>query len=170
VADCTLVIGTTAVRNRKLQHAVRRLEDGGRLIRKHLQTKRVALLFGSEKFGLSNEDISHCHWLLRIPTEGNISMNLGQAVAVCLYELIRNRKAVMRRGSQDHASMGEVELMTRLLLESLDHSGYIKPGTAVLTQEKVRRLMRRLKLPAEDSEVWLGILRQILWKTRQKTG
>ena len=49
----------------------------------------VALLFGSEKFGLSNEDLSHCHWLMRIPTvDRDLSMNLGQAVALCLYELV----------------------------------------------------------------------------------
>src|ERR1035437_9134812 len=76
VADCTLVVGTTAVRHRELQHPLRRLEYGARLIRKHLGSSHAALLFGSEKFGLSNEDLSHCPWLMRIPTcEGNISMN-----------------------------------------------------------------------------------------------
>src|SRR5271157_3988718 len=94
VADCTLVVGTTAVRHRELQHPLRRLEYGTRLIRKQLQSGRVALLFGSEKVGLSNEDLSHCHWLMRIPTrEEHSSMNLGQAVAVCLYELVRDVKA-----------------------------------------------------------------------------
>src|SRR6201987_196857 len=91
VAVCPLVVDTTAVGKRTLQHTLRRLEDGARLIRKRLKSNRVALLFGSEKTGLSNEDLSHCHWLIRIPTrEQNISMNLGQAVAVCLYELIRD--------------------------------------------------------------------------------
>src|ERR1700674_5133422 len=91
VADCTLVVGTTAVRHRELHHPVRRLEDGARLIRKRMGASCVALLFGSEKFGLSNEDLSHCHWLMRVPTrEENISMNLGQAVAVCLYEVVRD--------------------------------------------------------------------------------
>ena len=94
VADCTLVIGTTAVRHRELQHPLKRLEAGARLIRKRLVSSNVALLFGSEKFGLSNEDLSHCHWLMRVPTcDANISMNLGQAVAVCLYELVRDAKA-----------------------------------------------------------------------------
>src|SRR6266704_4860337 len=88
VADCTLVVGTTAVRHRDLHHPLRRLEIGARLLRKHLASSRVALLFGSEKRGLSNEDLSHCHWLIRIPTrEEHRSMNLGQAVAVCLYGL-----------------------------------------------------------------------------------
>src|ERR1017187_6143269 len=82
VADCTLVVGTTAVRNRELQHPLRRLEDGARLIRKELGSNPAALLFGSEKFGLTNESLSHCYWMMRIPTgEENISMNLGQAVA-----------------------------------------------------------------------------------------
>src|SRR5271168_2511903 len=74
VADCTLVVGTTAVRHRDLQHTVRRLEDGGKLIRRRLGSGGIALMFGSEKFGLSNEDLSHCHWLMRVPThEKNIS-------------------------------------------------------------------------------------------------
>ena len=97
VADCTLVVGTTAVRRRELHHPLHRLEYGARLIRKHLIAGRVALLFGSEKVGLANQDLSHCHWLMRIPTrEEHISMNLGQAVAVCLYELVRDAKAVQR--------------------------------------------------------------------------
>ncbi len=81
-------MGTTSLGHRELQHPLRPLEYGGRLIRKRLAAAPVALLFGSEKFGLSNDDLSYCHWLLRIGTEG--SMNLGQAVAVCLYELVRN--------------------------------------------------------------------------------
>jgi tRNA/rRNA methyltransferase len=94
VADCALVVGTTAMRHRQLQHPLRRLEYGARLIRKQLATSRVALLFGSEKRGLSNHDLSYCHWLMRIPArEEHSSMNLGQAVAVCLYELVREAKA-----------------------------------------------------------------------------
>src|SRR5271157_4132394 len=60
VADCTLVVGTTAVRHRELQHPLRRLDSGARLIRKQLARRgggRVALLFGSEKVGLSNQDL-----------------------------------------------------------------------------------------------------------------
>ena len=68
VADCTLVVGTTAVRHREIQHPLSRPELSARLIRKRLGSGGVALLFGSEKFGLSNEALSHCHWLKRIPT------------------------------------------------------------------------------------------------------
>jgi TrmH family RNA methyltransferase len=91
VADRTLVVGTTAIGHRHLEHTIRRLEQATPLLRR---ARRVALLFGSEKFGLSNEDMSHCHWLLRIPTrKDHGTMNLGQAVSVCLYELIRSGRA-----------------------------------------------------------------------------
>jgi TrmH family RNA methyltransferase len=168
VADCTMVVGTTAFRHRELQHPLRRLEYGGGLIRQHLTSSRVALLFGSEKVGLSNEDLSHCHWLMRIPTcQEHISMNLGQAVAVCLYELVRDAEIPSQVVKHGNASAGEVERITVSLLEALLLSGYLHPGSAASTKEKVRRLVRRLRVPASDSDVWLGILRQIVWKCGQ---
>ena len=96
VEDCTLVVGTTAVGQRALEQPLRMLPEAGERIAAELaeEGRRVAILFGSEKTGLSNEELSHCHWLLTIPMqryEGvrHPSMNLGQAVAVCLYELVR---------------------------------------------------------------------------------
>jgi TrmH family RNA methyltransferase len=167
VADCTLVVGTTAVRHRQLHHPLRRLEDGARLIRKRLGKSRVALLFGSEKFGLTNEDLSHCHWLMRIPTrEENISMNLGQAVAVCLYELVRDGKTARQPEKLPRAAAGEVEWITLKLLDVLHSSGFLEMRRVADAEERIRRLVRRLNLPARDSVIWLGILRQILWKLR----
>jgi len=166
VADCRLVVGTTSVGHRELQHSVRRLEYGARLIRRALDREPVGMLFGSEKFGLSNPDLSHCHWLMRIPTVSqDLSMNLGQAVALCLYELARDPKAAAARpGKIQPASAAEAEQLTTLLLEVLGRSGYINPVTAASTDEKVRRLVRRLNLAARDAPVVLGMLRQILWK------
>ncbi|HZT29082.1 MAG TPA: TrmJ/YjtD family RNA methyltransferase [Bryobacteraceae bacterium] len=166
VADCALVVGTTAAQHREVQHPLRRLEYGARLIRRELSSAPVALLFGSEKYGLSNEDLSYCHWLLRIPTAPETpSMNLGQAVAVCLYELVREPRAARARPEGlKPATSADQEQATRLLLEALERSGYIQPRTARSTTEKTRRLMRRLNLTARDAPVVLGMLRQILWK------
>jgi TrmH family RNA methyltransferase len=170
VADCTLVVGTTAIRHRELQHPVRRLEYGGRLIRKEMTIGRVALLFGTEKTGLSNEDLSHCNWLINIPTrEQHISMNLGQAVAVCLYELMRDpKKAVSAKGNKREkpASAGEIERISTVLLESLHLSGYVNPISVVSTEERVRRMVRRLELSSKDAELWMGMYRQLLWKIK----
>ncbi len=165
VADCMLVVGTTAAGHRELQHPLRRLEEGARLIRKRLVAGKVALLFGSEKFGLSNRDLSHCHWLMRIPTRSeHSSMNLGQAVAVCLYELVRQGRIRQVKEKNTPAGAGEIERITAMLLEALQTSGYVKPRAAEATEEKVRRLVRRLQLEKNDAELWLGMLRQIAWK------
>lgn len=167
VADCRLVVGTTAATDRELQHPLRRLEHGSRAIRKQLSSGRVALLFGSEKRGLSNHDLSYCHWLMRIPTsEQNFSMNLGQAVAVCLYELIRNPKAASNTEKPKPASARDFERITDLLLEAMQASGYLERRPIADVDERTRRMTRRLSLPERDAVAWLGIFRQILWKLR----
>ncbi len=167
VADCALVVGTTSLGHRGLEHPLRRLEEGAPLIREAMKSGPVALLFGSEKFGLSNEELAHCHWLMRISTaDQEHSMNLGQAVAVCLYELSRGELDQARAGARARkaAAAAETEQITSLLLEALRQSGYVNPVTGTSTENKVRRLVRRLDLNARDAPVVLGMLRQILWK------
>lgn len=180
VADCTLVVGTTAVGHRQLQHPLRHLQEGARLMLRQMQSKgprRVALLFGSEKTGLSNEDFSHCHWLLHIPTsDDNYSMNLGQSVAVCLYELTRGATLSRRTGAsalptpaekQDPATAADVERISTLLLDAMLASGYLKRKPTADAEVRLRRLVRRLNLQARDVAAWLSILRQIVWKVKQ---
>ncbi|HVG90513.1 MAG TPA: TrmH family RNA methyltransferase [Alphaproteobacteria bacterium] len=188
VADCSLVVGTTAACNRELHQPLKLPAEGAQLIRKRLRAgSRVALLFGSEKRGLANDDLSHCHWLMHIPTrKEHVSMNLGQAVAVCLYELARGadesrgygQKAAAKRrpkvtaikiaGIEDKlASAGQLERITTILIDALRTSGYLEQQSVAAKEEKVRRMVRRLDLSAKDAEVWLGMLRQVLWKMKQ---
>jgi TrmH family RNA methyltransferase len=166
------VVGTSAVGKRHLHHPLRRLEDGAKLIRRRLASGGgVALLFGSEKRGLTNDELSHCHWLMRVPTvDTNISMNLGQAVAVCLYELIRDAKLPRLSGKLPSATAAEVERITALLLETLDLSGFTNLRRVADSHERIRRLVRRLNLPARDAVIWQGIFRQIAWKLSHPGG
>lgn len=167
IDDCSLVVGTTTLRNRQRHQPLYRLEEGARRIRRKMKAEQVALLFGSEKVGLSNEDLSHCHWLMHIPTrEAHPSMNLGQAVAVCLYEMIRGGKLPARTAGTKAASAGQLERMTALLHDALESSGYLGTSTSRTAMSKIRRLIRRLELDTTDSELLLGMLRQILWKIR----
>jgi len=168
VADCGLVVGTTAAgASRRLEHPLHRLDEGGGLIRARLRAERVALLFGSEKRGLSNEDLSYCHWLMRIPTrEAHSSMNLGQAAAVCLYELIRAESVAVATESEARASGAALERMTGTLLDALAGSGYTKPGAEAATEEKARRLIRRMNLSEEDAETWTGMLAKAGYRKR----
>jgi TrmH family RNA methyltransferase len=176
VADCTLVVGTTAVGERVLQHPLYGLPEAGSMMGEELAREggRVALLFGSEKTGLSNDELSHCHWLLTIPMAQHEevrhpSMNLGQAVAVCLYELVRSAavSAVSSAAGVPAAGeAGEVQRVTALLAEVLEETGYIKRHPANCDEGQIRRLVLRMGVAASDVPVWMGILRQVLWKIR----
>jgi tRNA C32,U32 (ribose-2'-O)-methylase TrmJ len=101
VADCKLVVGTTVRRGgASCSIGCFGWMRARRAIKRQLKTGPVALLFGSERVGLSNQEMSHCHWVMRIPTrEEHGSMNLGQAVAVCLYELVRGRKTASAKAA-----------------------------------------------------------------------
>lgn len=171
VADCSLVVGTTGAERRNIQEPPGRLEEAAGEIRGHLGCgSRVALLFGSEKVGLSNQDLSHCQLLLRIPTRTeHPSMNLGQAVAVVLYELIRESGGEARASAvreQPLATAGERERLNSVLLEALSVDGYAHGRTDEEMEEKIRRLVRRLALTGSDAREWLGLVRQLLWKLR----
>jgi TrmH family RNA methyltransferase len=172
VADCSLVVGTTAAQKRELQQPIELLAAGIPEVRFH--AGHAALLFGSEKFGLSNDDMSFCHTLLRIPTaEGAPSMNLGQAVAVCLYEYARSEgvaphQSVERKTHANRIEGADAEQLTKMLLDVLEQSGYTNRITAVSTEQKVRRWMRRMRLTRRDAPLLLGILRQVLWRFREQ--
>lgn len=171
VADCTLVVGTTAVGERALQHRLYALAEAGGEIRGEAirPDSRIALLFGSEKTGLSNEELSHCHWLLTIPMHSQVemrhpSMNLGQAVAVCLYELVRLEDAPVGSGDRVAASAGEVERFLAIFRKVLDESGYSRRHPSNCGEEQLRRLVLRMGLTAADVPIWMGVMRQMLWK------
>ena len=196
IADCTLVVGTTAVGERDLQHPLLPLAEAAPRIRAKLRRStgpnsnpgRVALLFGSEKTGLSNEELSHCNFLLTIPMQQvagarHLSLNLGQAVAVCLYELVRGPAAVppseSNPAAEAHAvaadspvaaeptSAADLERLTALLAETLERSGYQRRHPANSDPVQLRRLLRRMSLDASDAAVWMGVFRQLLFKLRR---
>jgi TrmH family RNA methyltransferase len=176
VADCELVVGTTAVGDRELHHRVKALSDAAKVVRKRLAVGgNVALLFGSERVGLSNEEMSHCHWLLRIPTRvEHRSMNLGQAVAICVYEMARvmgppirvNENRAHPAPQQKPANAADIERLSRTLLEALHVCGYLTAKSGKLPENKIRRLLRRHGLTVRDADLWQSMLGQILWSLR----
>ena len=105
-------------------------------------------------------------------------MNLGQAVAVCLYELARDAKTASAPEKLRAASAGDLERLTSLLLEALSASGYLqargqssaKTRPAAAAEEKIRRFVRRMNPSFEDAELLLGMLRQIRWKLEKTSG
>jgi tRNA/rRNA methyltransferase len=169
IADCSLVVGTTAVGKRKQEHALYTLADGASLLHAAAATGKVALLFGSEKTGLSNQALSHCQWLMTIPmhqTPGlrHASMNLGQAAAVCLYELVRETSGGAIHDQPPQASAAELERLTELWGSLLEATGYANRRESAADPDEIRRMIRRLNLNQSDARRWLGILRQLQWK------
>jgi TrmH family RNA methyltransferase len=175
IADCTLIVGTTAIGERDMRREVVPLQQAAPSMLAQLRAltsadhqQQVALLFGSEKTGLSNEELSHCNALMTIPMhpsegERHVSMNLGQAAAVSLFELVRNDVTTPAPTAQQ-PSAGDLERLTTLLQEVLEVSGYSKRHPANCDPAQVRRLVRRMSLEPQDAPVWMGILRQLLWK------
>jgi TrmH family RNA methyltransferase len=170
VADCRLVVGTTAVGERKQEHPIHSLAQAAPLMIAALTPgTRIALLFGSEKTGLSNDALSHCHWLLTIPMHPSpgmrhASMNLGQAAAVCLYELIRESAPASPNNAPPPALADDMERVASLVAEVLAGVGYAKRRPASAEPAEVRRMVRRLHLTQSDARRWIGVLRQLLWK------
>jgi tRNA/rRNA methyltransferase len=94
-------------------------------------------------------------------------MNLGQAVAVCLYEIVRVKNAKGSLRPETSASLATAERITETLLAALRESEYINPKTSQLAEEKLRRMLRRFNLEAADADVFLGMLHKISWKLNQ---
>ena len=167
VADCSLVVGTTDGSRRNPQEALYRLEAAAELVRERLRSGgKVAVLFGSEKVGLSNHELNHCDVLARIPTRTeHSSMNLGQAVGIVLYEMIR-AAAVAQEATDEEplATAGDRERLAGLVLEALAGSGYTHHGPEATLEEKVRRLVRHLELTHAEAQEWMGLVRKMLWK------
>lgn len=175
IADCTYVIGTTAVGERVLEHPLQILPEAAVSIQAQLAADpepKIALLFGSEKTGLSNDELSHCTSLLTIPMNPlaprHLSMNLGQAVAVILYTIAADARVPhlveshpTRWELEPPALSGEIERLTTLLRDILDTSGYARRHPANSREPIIRRLVRRMALTAADAPVWTGILRQL---------
>jgi tRNA/rRNA methyltransferase len=170
IADCTLVVGTTAIGARELTRPVMRISDATPRITEALANERVALLFGSEKTGLTNEQLSHCHMLITIPMfapqgSRHLSMNLGQAVAVCLYELVRAGFEDARElpvTSEGAATSASRERITQLLLEAMAATGYARRFPANAREHVVRQLAQQLGVTETEAATWMGFLRQVV--------
>lgn len=173
VGDCDCVIGTTSGSRRNLDReliSLHRLPQW--LKRRRARTRRAALLFGSEKTGLSNDHLSFCHALVRIPTApGCPSMNLGQAVAVCCYELARagaagRVSATTRVHASARAPVEALEHLFQRAARLLDAVGFLQPKSRAATLVKLRRVLLDLELTQNDVKILGGIMAQIEWKLK----
>ncbi len=170
IEDVTLVVGTTAGSRRNLDRDLISLAEFPAWLRSRNERGRAALLFGSEKTGLSNEHLSYCHGLVRIPTTRRCpSMNLGQAVAVCCYELacaraVSSRLPALTAHRSQPANLQSLEHVLARAVRVLDQAGYLRPKSRNSQLIKLRRLLLDLRLTNHEVRILGGILAQIEWK------
>ena len=159
LAGCRRVAGTTAGQRRKLDRetippaALRRRAGRGKL----------AIVFGSEKTGLGNDELSYCQLLVRIPTLASApSMNLAQAVAVCCYEWTRSRVPAAPK-----ETAAPVDMLLRLLdiaTPILEASGFLEAGVRELNLRRLRRTLLNARLSPEDVELLTQAARKIEYR------
>lgn len=159
IADCNLVVGTG---DPTRTNEERPLATPAQLSRQlQASSYRLAMVFGPEKHGLTNEDLCRCHQLLSIPTQPNCpSMNLGQAVAVCLYELIREPVNELPPLSEQ-ATARASEAAMELALEVMRRSDFVLPGNEPDLVRRVRAALLKYRLSSYDTNMLCGILRKI---------
>jgi tRNA/rRNA methyltransferase len=194
VAGYTLVAGTGTLIHRKPEQKVAPLPATAPLVLAELRRGgRVALVFGPEKHGLTREDLSWCHLLVEIPTDPRQpSMNLGQAAAVCLYELASAAKAdgnatgsayglkpvpslkpelfdesPTNRISEPAAPSGSLDRLAAVIEEAMSTAGYSPRSMQAVNRHDLRLLLRRLAPTERDTRRILGFFRRIVWRLHQ---
>ncbi len=138
-------------------------------------TGPVALVFGPEPHGLSNEEIGRCHGMVHIPVDAEFgSLNLAQAVAICCYEL---RKAWSRAENAARnqpeapartvAAFADQERMYEHLREALTAVGYLFGDKADSLMHGLRHLIGRAQPTHQEVKILHGLARQLLWAAGQ---
>jgi tRNA/rRNA methyltransferase len=131
------------------------------------QNNRVAILFGPENRGLSNEHLRYCHTIASIPTARFASLNLAQAVMIICYEIFRAGRTPPDELFPRLADKFELEGMYDHLKSVLTRIGFIHPQNPEHWMLNIRRFLSRLPLRAREVRVIRGICRQIDWYTEQ---
>jgi tRNA/rRNA methyltransferase len=162
IADCGWVVGTTCRPGPYRARALTPREAAPQIL-SVLSGNRVALVFGPEDHGLSNDELKLCHELVTVPTDsGYPSLNLAQAVLVCLYELMLARHP-SRSPARALATSDRLERMYANLGHALVRIGFLHGTNPEHIMFTVRRIFGRARLDAREVAIWLGIARQIEW-------
>ena len=167
VADCAMVFGTTA-RDRHLQWPILSPAQAAAEVENALSDGPVALVFGREQAGLTNAELDLCQRVIRIPTDPDFnSLNLAQAVQICVYELqnVRGRTSKPQHdggGDRDRmATVSELDLLYRHLLESMTMVGYFDPSNPRLLERRLRRLLNGSNVRQSEAQILRGFLTAI---------
>jgi tRNA/rRNA methyltransferase len=164
IADCSLVVGTTCRSGLYRDETATPRALAPYIVATAAGTNRVALVFGCEDSGLSNEEIRYCHRLITIPTETSYpSLNVAQAVLVCCYEIFLASQEVPSTPQRPLAVAEQQELMYEKLKSALLKIGFLHKDNPEHIMFAFRRIFGRAGLEERDVRILLGMARQIDW-------
>lgn len=169
LADCALVFGTTSRVGLYRQHT-RPPRDWAASILGTAHVGRVALLFGPEDDGLSNEELAQCHHLIRIPSSpAYTSLNLAQAVMICIYELYTASNTFEPLPEKSPLAASSMkERMFAMWEQVLLEIGFMEPAKAQHMMLGLRRVFARGAQSEDDVRILMGIARQTSWYAGQQ--
>ena len=127
------------------------------------QQNRIAIVFGPEDRGLTNEDIRLCHWLVNIPTADFASLNLAQAVMIVCYSLFCTCAPDSDEPVPRLANRQELDGMYTEVKELLLRINYIQPDNPDYWMNRIRHFFTRMRLRAREVSMIRGICRQVNW-------
>ena len=160
LADCVLAVGFSS-RGRDLSHPPRALREAAPLVVAAAAGAPVALVFGNETFGLTNEELARCQWLAVIPANpAYASLNLAAAVQVACYEVATAAAAFALPAEPERtpATVEEVEAFFAHLERAMVASGFLDPAMPKRLMERMRRLYARAGLEREEVRFLRGML------------
>lgn len=171
VGDCGLVMGTTVRPGLYRQH-VKTPREWATAILASASVNPVALVFGRENSGLTNEELAICTNLIQIPSSLEYpSLNLAQAVMVCVYELfVASGTFELPLEKSPECPTATREHMFRMWREVLLDIGFMNDEKSDHMMLGIRRILSRAPLTTDDVNILMGIARQMAWKSRQKDG
>jgi tRNA/rRNA methyltransferase len=160
LGDAALAVGFSS-RARDLSHPVIALRDAAPRILEAARENRVALVFGNETFGLTNEELGRCQMLCAIPANPKYaSLNLAAAVQVACYEIAATggAHAPAAPALKDAAAIEDVEALFAHWEASMVASGFLDPENPKRLMERMRRLFGRARLEREEVKFLRGML------------
>jgi tRNA/rRNA methyltransferase len=160
IGDSVLAVGFSS-RSRDLSHAPRALRAAAPEILAAAQNGRVALVFGNETFGLTNEELGRCQMLAKIPANPAYeSLNLAAAVQVACYEIAAAAAlhAPLAGATREPARVEDIEALFAHWEATMVESGFLDPGEPKRLMERMRRLFARAGLEREEVKFLRGML------------
>ena len=162
LSSFTYVVGTTA----RLGGERSIVYSPAKLAKKLVSISRenqIAIVFGPEDRGLTNDEIRLCHDLVNIPTSDFSSLNLAQAVMILCYEIFTVTKEGTAEFVPRLANRYELDGMYEQLKDILVRIDYIKPDNPEYWLKNIRRFFSRIGLRAREVGIIRGLCRQINW-------